>query len=381
LLVLLVGTPALVRATAAAPAQNAAYASWVARIAPALPPAGPHFLYIDDGGVFQSSLSGYRLTATAGLVPTPGSPYPTDGKEGFNPIGLNYIATSAAHGPCLFHTEQQITGTLGQVGSFRVDPTTGVLTEVSILALPGAHSPAGDVQVAADGREVYAAQWPSLAGHFYLDALTMGAGCTLTLATHFLAPGSVYSIALVGQDGLLAVDDDGARLDMYHITNGTELTLVSSTPSQVIGPLGAASGQVGGQAYIFNGIGSAYHASEGEAHTVDGQGQLAPVPGSPAADHAGQGGPWVWFDPLHQQVIQSEAFSGALVIFGAKGDTFTLLSHTAPVLEGTGPMAQLGSVLFVGNYAINACMLAAGAATCYLALQLPHPGGTGISVL
>jgi hypothetical protein len=229
--------------------------AWSARLGAALPATGPHFLYLDDGYPRNNRLSGYRIT-TAGLVPTPGSPYPTGGDEaGGVVVGLNQIATSAANGPCLFHTEDQPNQSMGQAESFQINPTTGALTEVSIVPLPGRHVQAGDVQVAADGRDIYVALYPVLVGAFYLDALTVGAGCRLSLASSMIPAGSDFSIALVGKDGLLAVDTYGNTLDLYRISQGTQLKLLSSTPSQIVQPLNAAVGQVNGQSYTFNGGG------------------------------------------------------------------------------------------------------------------------------
>jgi hypothetical protein len=120
-----------------------------------------------------------------------------------------------------------------------------------------------------------------------------------------------------------------------------------------------------------------------EAHTVSGQGQLGNVPGSPAVDNSGVGGFWVWFDPVHEQVIASESNSNSLGLFGAKGGAFTVLGHTA-VAGGTypGPMAQLGAVLFVATGTVDACALGRGTATCMLAVVLPGASArTGIGVL
>jgi hypothetical protein len=66
--------PGLAQAAPLAP-QGALRPGWTARLWAALPQpgTGPHFLYLDNGGVIPSdSLSGYQLTPT-GLVPTPGS--------------------------------------------------------------------------------------------------------------------------------------------------------------------------------------------------------------------------------------------------------------------------------------------------------------------
>jgi hypothetical protein len=185
--------------------------------------------------------------------------------------------------------------------------------------------------------------------------------------------GSYYTITLVGHDGLLGVNTTGNTLDLYRISNGTQLTLVSSTPSQVHGPLSAASGQVGQQTLVFNGINATRGSSEAEAHTVDEQGTLGDVPGSPAVDGNATGGAWVWFDPAHQQVIESEQYSGTLGIYGAQGGALALLSQAPVMGNGPGPMTQLGSVLFVDSSGVNACALQQGAHDLLAGRERPVP--------
>jgi hypothetical protein len=353
--------------------------SWNAGLWQALPHAGSHFLYVDNGGSTPSNgISGYRI-APNGLIPTPGSPYLTGGDHVRVVGGLNDIAISTLSGPCLFHTEDQLGLDEGQIESFAIDRTTGALTEVAITKLPGAESDAGDVHVAADGRFIYVDSYADLGGKYYLDVLSVGRSCRLTLASSMLASGSYFTIALVGADGLLGVNTFGNTLDMYHIINGTQLRLVTSTPSQVFYPSGAASGQVGEQTYVFNGI-NRPTTSEVETHTVNGQGTLGNVAGSPAFDGNGIGGPYVLFDAIHQQVIESENSSKALGVFGVKNSTFALLGR-APVTGGApDAMAQLGSALFVQNGTVDACLLRSGAATCMLVVSTLHLG-QGIGVL
>jgi hypothetical protein len=357
-----------------------AQADRVVPIPLAVPAGGPHFLYVDDGDAQQDGIDGYQMTRQ-GLVLTPGSPYPTSGYGGSGAFGINVIALSTAYGACLYHSDAQPGGLSGQVESFTVNRTTGVLTEVSIIRLPGTYTMAGDIHAAADGHEVYVATFPVLLGHYSLDVLTVAPGCALKLATSVLPAHGYYTLALVGRDGLLGVATEYDRLDLYRISHGTQLTLVSSTPSQVLLPMGAAVGQVGGKTDTFNGIGTT-GTSEVEAHTVSGQGVLGDVPGSPAVDSQGTWGAWVWFDPLHQQVLESESGSNTLGFYGAKGGALTLLGR-APVVGG-GPelMIQLGRLLFVENGWLDVCLLRLGAATCHLAGTLPGgAAGWGLGVL
>jgi hypothetical protein len=316
LLLALTPLPALARSATRSPSLPRARSGWVAVIPRAVPMGTAHFLYVDDGNPVQDGIMGYRITR-AGLAITPGSPYLTGGLGGGDGFGINVIATSTAYGACLYHSDAGDNGLSGQVESFMVNRTTGALTKVSIVPLPYTYTTAGDTQVSADGRYVYVATYPVLLGGFSLDILTVGSGCTLQLANTILPVNSYFSIALVGRDGLLGAG--ATTLDMYCITNGAQLILLTSTPSQIVPPMGAASAQEKGRTCIFNGGGLTYNPSELEAHTVNGQGMLGNVPGSPAVDVQAKAGAVVWFDPLHRQVIESEGNDNILSIFEMKG--------------------------------------------------------------
>jgi 6-phosphogluconolactonase (cycloisomerase 2 family) len=336
-----------------------------------VPQTGPHFLYVDDGTFPANMISGYRITTHFGLVATPGSPYLTGGSQGVVAYGANQIATSpgsSGRQPCVFHTDEGS----GLVESFAV-ATTGALTEVSMLFIGTGSSFPADIHASPDGRYVYVAVWgpPS-----FLDVLTVGSGCHLTLASSLKqATARYYSIALLGTPGLLAVDNANNKLDVYRITNGTHLTLVSSTPSQLASPEGAAAGALGHQEYVFNGL-TTGGPGEVEAHTVNGQGEVGPVPGSPAEDPNSRNGPYVFYDASHQQVIESEEDDDTLGVYGAQAGAQTLLSQ-ATLPEGYGPtaMTEVGATLYVvANFddVVDSCAIGAGVLTCALAGTLPY---------
>jgi hypothetical protein len=262
---------------------------------------------------YRDAIDGYQITSH-GLVPTPGSPYPTHGTyAGFGEPGdVNHIATfagSPGRQPCLFLSDQRAGQPHAQVESFAIAPTTGALREVSSLVLPWTEETTigGNVLAAPDGQEVYV----SVPGQFadfpsFLDVLTVSPRCGLTLASSLEQPGVSYvSIALLGSAGLLAVDNARSTLEVYRITNGTQLTLASVTHSQLLHPSGAAAGQLGGQTYTFNGL-TTGGPGKVEAHTINGQALLGPVPGSPAEDPKSFNGASVFFDPTHQEVIEGE---------------------------------------------------------------------------
>jgi hypothetical protein len=347
-----------------------------------------HFLYVDNGalgdaqqtggvGMRLDSISGYQITP-GGLIPTPGSPYPTPGFQ--NSIyGANSLATSLANGPCVFHTD----GGSGQVESFSV-AANGSLSLVSTITVGTLLGTADDIHVSADGRYVYVALWNSL-GPSYLDVFTVGSGCSLTLASTTQRANAVYySIALISSTQLMAIDFLNSRIDIYQITNGTRLSLLTSTQSQLLGPSGAAAAQIGTRTYIFNGI-STLLPGEAEAHTVNSQGILGLVPGSPQIDIKSLDGAYVFFDRSHQQLIESEQLSNSLGVYGLRLGLFALLGHTA-LPGGNVPVAltELGSELFVINALsgiVDACAIGTGSLKCVWAATLSIfelPDGIGV---
>jgi len=387
---LLAGTPSLVAAASAPhagrdaavlyarPRAGLSRSGAVFAIRPSATCPTGHFLYADDG-LDPNSISGYVINANCTLTPTPGSPYPTGGGQDVAALGANQIATSMANGPCVFHTD----AFSGQVESFAA-AATGALTEVSSI-LVGDHSTTfpGDIHVSADGHEVYLAVWgpPS-----YLDVLTVGSGCTLSLASTLEnASAAYYAIALVNSGQLMAVDTQNSKIDIYKITNGTQLSLLTSTASQLASPDGAAAAVIGARSYVLNGMATA-GPGEAEAHTINAQGVLGAVPGSPQTDPNSIDSASVFYDASHHQLIAGEMFSGSLGIYGAKAGAFAFLNQV--VLPGrTGPtaMSELGSELYVlstTGFVVDACVVASGSLTCALAAKLPFGGvPKGIGVL
>jgi hypothetical protein len=213
-------------------------------------------------------------------------------------------------------------------------------------------------------------------------ALRVGSGCTLTPGSSLSPKIWFYTaIALLGNTGLVAVNTLANQIDTYRITNGTQFTLLSSTPSQAPSPGSVAVGRRGGQTYVFTSLGTIYQPGTEEAYTVNRQGMLSVVPGSPATDPGSQGSDYVLFDQVHQQVLQSEVLTNTLSIFGAKGEQFAFLSHTTlAVGGGPGPMAALGSLLFVDSSNTNICLLGFGSVTC-VSSAVPENAGAGISIL
>jgi hypothetical protein len=333
-------------------------------------PSG-HFLYVNEGNT-TNAIQGFVINADCSLTPTPGSPYLTGGQEWIGYWASNQIATSVANGPCVYATDSGGNGTQGFVDSFSV-ASTGALTKVSQVAIAdGSSNYAVDVRVSADGKYVYAT---AVGSSTTLDALTVGSGCTLTLSNSVNSPsGAVYeSIALLDGKGIEAVNVYGT-IDIYSITNGTTLKLVSSTHSQVSTPAGAAFAPrtpIG--PVTFNGnIGTA----QLEAHTINGQGVLGSVPGSPASDSGATTSANLFFDASLAQVTATEQFNGSqfansMGIFGAKAGQLALLSHVSlPGSDFPTAQAELGSELYITNElgsSVEACAMAHGSATCSLA--------------
>jgi hypothetical protein len=345
-----------------------------------------HFLYVNEGNT-TNAIQGFVINADCTLTPTPGSPYPTGGQEWIGYWAANQIAVSKANGPCVFATDSGGNGTQGFVDSFTV-ASTGALTEVSHVAIAnGSSNNAADIHVSADGKYLYAVAAGSTGS---LNVLTVGSGCTLTLTTTLNTPsGSIYeATALLDSKAIEAVNVYGT-IDIYSITNNTQLALVSSTHSQVSTPAGAATilkSPIG--PLVLNGNLS---AAQLEAHTINSKGMLGSVPGSPASDSGATTTANLFFDPSLAQVTATEQFNGnqfanSMGIFGAKSGQLALLNHVAlPNSYFPTAQAELGSELYITNElgsSVEACAMTHGSATCSLATTFS--GGVivqGIGVL
>jgi hypothetical protein len=353
------------------PSVRAAGARAVGHVHLNVPNQGTHFLYVDNG-LAPDSISGYQISSS-GLTPTPGSPYATSSTDYLYAFGENQIAISTANGPCLFHSDAA-----GKVESFTINPTTGALTLASAIGL-GVPPPApGDLHVSVNGLYVYVSLWgpPS-----YIDVLTVGSGCALTTASQTEnANASYISFVLLGNNGLMAVDYQNSQLDVYGITQGTQLKLATTTASQLYEPAGAAAvvGVPPQQTLVFTGGDGA------QAYTVSQQGALTPVAGSPAEDPCWCSGANVFYDRANSQLVVAEQTS--LGIYGLANNTMTFLSQV-PLASGDyapSAMTELGSELYVVNSlsnTVDACAMAAGSASCVLAATLPtggYPQGIGV---
>jgi len=339
-----------------------------------------HFLYVQDGGI-PSTMSGFAINADCSLTPVPGSPYPTGGNEYEAGWGQNQIATSMANGPCVFESDANgSNNSIGLVQSWSV-ASDGSLTKVSTIDIPAAGS---DIKVSADGKYLYAVSWTTPAS---ISTITVGSGCALTLAHTYTTSNSLYyAITLVGNKGLVAPDYNNDTIDVYSITNGTQLTLVSTTPSQVPYPGGAATvlrSPLG--PLVFDGSNG---AAEAEGHTINSQGILGTIPGSPASDPNSNVGANVFYDRSHGQITETEQFTNTLAIYGRQGNSFAFLSQVAlPAGSFPFPTAQteLGSELYIVNElgaSVVACAMGTGTATCSIAGTFPSGGiAQGIGVL
>lgn len=290
----------------------------------------------------------------------------------------NKIAATQANGPCVFHTDAS-----GQVESFKV-AADGALTQVSsVTVADGSSTYGGDTHVSADGKFLYVAAWGSHLST--INVLTVGSSCALTLASTLTANGAGYfSIALLDGVGLEAVDSIGNFINIYHISHGTNLTLVSSTPAQVLFSADGAAATLRSPIgpLVFNGVAG---GTETEVHTVNAKGMLGNVPGSPASDPDGSDSVYVFYDALYGQLIGAEQFSNSLGFYGKVVSGYGLLGHS-PVASAKFPaaMTEVGSELYIlgqGGPGLDACMLALGSATCSPAASVPDSAADGIGVL
>jgi hypothetical protein len=354
-----------------------------------------HFLYADQGS--YNALNGvdaYRINADCSLTSI--GFVQTASIQSYVYFGANHMAASRANGPCVFHSDSGGSNGSqtfpGLVESFAV-AGNGALTLVSsVQVADGSTYVAGDIDVAASGTKLFAANIATTGTNgSQLQVLTVGSGCKLSLASTLTVASSLYTaIEVVAPSALEAIDFNG-HIDFYTIS-GTKLTLHTSNPSAITNPNGVDHLLAGKTLYSLAGQASV-GPPQAELDTTT-NGTLQPFPGSPATDGnptAANGG-YVTIDAAHKQGIESEPDSHTLGLFGLKAGKFAWLNDTSLTANDFDPSTSviLGSALYVNNLydasfnsgPIMACTLAAGAITnCADVATRGSPGGVAGGVI
>src|SRR5260370_37547584 len=97
--------------------------------------AQPNFVYTNDSGFPNNTVSAFRVNADGSLTLIAGSPFSTGGNGGGSDVDPDKITTSTSrHGSFLYVGNNND----GTISAFRITPGTGDLT-----AVPGSPFPAG----------------------------------------------------------------------------------------------------------------------------------------------------------------------------------------------------------------------------------------------
>ena len=321
---------------------------------------GTHYVYVNNGSS-SNSVSGYKL-ASGGLTPLPGSPYATGGVGGGSGYGGNQIAISPDH-KCVFASDDGS----GTFNSFKIH-SNGSLTLVTHATVEGSNVQA--IAVSPLGGVVFVNAFVSYSSA-PLDSFSIGSGCAITEVQHS-DTGSAAGGLAVSKDGtlLFASSYVGGFINAYSIS-GTSFTLLKSNPANP----GAPGGLVVAGKHLYSG--NAGSNSETGAYTINTNGTLTSLPGSPAIDSQGSNSAQVWFDHADKQLICSEQNSSSFGLFHVSGGTYSFLAH----VNGTGTtptaMAQVNHILIVTNDSggsISVYKVAPGSMTYKTTISLPASG-------
>lgn len=341
---------------------------------------GTHYVYADDGLFPNNSIDEFKATVS-GLSYL--GTMPTGSGQTYLEYGQNDIAI---HGNCLVHSDSG-----GSIQSYAINPSTGLLTQISTLAVAG-HGIPGDTIISADGQDAYVAAYTTNFGPSSLIAIPLGTGCVFGMAVFNNSDGYEYSIALPDATHLMSLDYYGGYYGIYTITGGTILALKHANRSTLIAPTGAATAIIAGQTYTFNGqYTGGVPQAEADVYTA-ANGALTPAPGSPQTDgnSNAQNGANVYFAPAYTLVTQTNAFSNTVTAYSMAGGTFTYTNSAALDPTSTGPVSQTSishylSVLSWQSGTIDACQLAtSGIGSCLLEATVTGagtgsmPGGLGV---
>jgi hypothetical protein len=322
--------------------------------------SGTHYVYVNNGAV-PNSISGYQATST-GLVPLPGSPYPTGGTGGGSNYGANQLALSPDH-QCLFASDAGG----GTFDAFAID-ADGTLTQVAHVAVEAAY-PEG-VAVAPQGGVVFVGIFNGYSSGL-VDSFRIGAGCAISEAQSLDIGSAMGDVAVTADGSQLFVSSyTGSFINSYAISGAT-LTLLQSNATNP-----PADGLVSVADYLFSGDVTA-DSSETNGYTFTANGQLTMLPGYTPTD-PGSGSAAVWLDRVDQQLITAEQFSNSFGLYTVVNGIYTWLGHATGAGTNTPTaMTQLGRYLLVTNDAngtISPCQVGPGTVSCLAPIALPVLG-------
>lgn len=346
--------------------------------------SGTHYVYADDGLSSNNTIDEYKATASGlthlGTVPTGSF---THGLS----FGQNDIAI---HGACLVHSDSG-----GSIQSYSINSSTGLLTQLSAVAVAKSNGGPSDSTISADGSDVYIAAFGESGSGGSLITIPLSSGCALGAAVLYSVPTKnvLLSIALPDATHLLVVSSTNTN-DIYTITGGTTLSLEKSNPSSFNFPEGAATGTVAGQTFTFNGQAvpsGVVPQAEADRYTA-ATGTLTPAPGSPQTDGNPNAfnGPNVYFAQAYNLLTQSNTASNTVSAYSIAGGTFIYKNSAKLDRTSIHPVSQtllanyLGVLSFTSG-TIDACPVAAsGFSSCVLEATLTgggsgsEPGGLGV---
>ena len=187
--------------------------------------------------------------------------------------GSHYLAVVTDPADCLVHSDAGDQ----QIDSFAIDPSTGQLGSMPVSSVDVGGEP-GDLAVS--GSMVFASSGGAGPG-FYIDVLTVGAGCSLTLDSVNPDEGDeyTYDIAVANPTTVISCDAEHGQMLAYTLQSNDTLVQTVASPDKICGGAGMVTTNVGTHTLAFTGGGTAL-GIELEGFNFDGS-AFTSLPGSP----------------------------------------------------------------------------------------------------
>jgi 6-phosphogluconolactonase len=303
-----------------------------------------NFVYTNDDQPFNT-VSAFSADSNGALTPIPGSPFSTGGvgaRDGF--FAANRIAVAMV-GNFLFASNS----ISEDVSAFTIDPSTGVLTPVTGSPFAtGSHSSSNNLGIAVsptpDGRFLMAAS----PGSFNITVFSIGSNGALTpIAGSPFPTRSVTDGIKISPDGRFLAVAEPIEPPGGPFRSGVEIFRIASD-----GPLTSLGGVLGLNAdgvdidcssnflYVAE-VG--FNTTVVDGFSIDANGNLTPVPGSPFKPPLGRNSNVVLLSSDDKTLFASNSVTKNITAFSvaANGSLTSLAGSPFPM---NGPAANPGGM-------------------------------------
>jgi 6-phosphogluconolactonase (cycloisomerase 2 family) len=320
------------------------------------------FVYINDDNFAArtgNQLEGFSVSPTGGLMPVPGSPFSTGGLGGGGGIGF-YSTQDLVIAPAVNALYAADEGS-GELVVFHIDPSTGSLRRIAVR-YPILVSPLAEITLAVtpDSKTLFVYSGSCNEIQACILAFSIADSGELTELPGRTFPFGPVADLLVTRDGkfLVATEPTISKILSYSINADGSLTPVPGSPFAAAGSAEGLDMDCSGQ-HIFVGD-STVSGSSIEVYTIAADGSLSAVPGSPFTQGRGASSATVRLSPNGRFLYVGNQSSGTLSVFRVGTDGALTELEGSP-FEGGNPLgvpselavSESGGFVFVADYPFN----------------------------